>query len=109
MKAPQYRSNEKELLGEKVVVKYNEDGDGMSNPSSLIETIPEHNYLTRKKVRYKTRKNVKIPVKSSSEASDIADDAKIRNGENEELDDRGRYNSNLNAGCFQLLNFSIFE
>ena len=90
MKAPQYHSNEKELLGEKVVVKYNEDGDGMSNPSSLIETIPEHNYLTRKKVRYKTRKNVKIPLKCLSEPSDIADVAILKDGENEELGDQGR-------------------
>ena len=103
MKAPQYRSNEKELLGEKVVVKYNEDGDGMSNPSSLIETIPEHNYLTRKNVRCKTRKKVKIPLKSSSEPSNIANVAKVRNGENAELDDQGRYNIELNARCFQLL------
>ena len=100
MKAPQYRSNEKEHLGEKVVVKYNEDGDGLSNPSSLIETIPEHNYLTRKKVRYKTRKNVKIPLKSSSEPFDIADVAKVRSRENEELGDQGRYNFELFAGFF---------
>ena len=100
MKAPQYPSNDNELLGEKVVVKFNEDGDEMSNPSSLIETIPEHNYLTRKKVRYKARKNVKIPMKSSSEPSDIADAAKLRNGVNEELGDQGRYNFELNAGCF---------
>ena len=99
MKAPQYRSSEKELLGEKVVVKYNEDGDGMSNPSSLIETIPEHNYLTRKKVRYKTRKNVKIPSKVSSEPFDTADVAKVRDGENEELGDKGRYDFESKAGC----------
>ena len=110
MKAPQYRSNEKELLGEKVVVKYNEDGDGMSNPSSLIETIPEHHYLTRKKVRYTTRKNVKIPSKCSSEPSDIADVAKSKNGENEELGDQGRYNFELKFGCFELrLLLSKFE
>ena len=90
MKAPQYHSNKEDSFGEKVVVEYNDDRNIASNPSSLIETIPEHNYLTRKKVRYKTRKNSKTPYRRSSLSSSTSDASKMQNGDILELENQGK-------------------
>ena len=93
MKTDNYSTKRKELVKEKVVVQYNEEGDLISRPSSLAENDNDEYYLNCNNLNYLTRYRSRKSRSRSYLSLPNTGDKNIPMDKTKRLKNQGRYNS----------------